>query len=345
MTSALATILLSDTLHAAQMRGASDVHFAPGLPPVLRIDGRLEACGASGVSPEDVERVAASLFGDAERERLAEVGDATTTIAEEGTTIRAHAARTMDGLSLTLRFLAREVPSPRSLELPEVLSDLARAPRGLLMLGGPTGSGKSTTLASLIAMLNDTSARKIITLEDPVEYRIPPKRSLIVQRQIGRDVRTFAEAIRGALRSDPDVIVIGEMRDADTISAAIAAAETGHLVLATVHTGDVPQSVDRLIDAFPSDRAEHARGRIANVLLAVICQRLVPRATGSGRHLAAEVLVATDAVRHMIRDGKHHQLPSVMATSRRFGMQTLEAHLSSLVARGAITPACAEAAR
>ncbi len=332
-------------MHAAKTRGASDVHLVPGLPPMLRIDGRLEAYAGAGISSNDLEQVALSLLGDAERERLNESGDATATVVDAGTTIRAHAARTANGVSVTLRFLAREVPSPRSLDLPDVLSDLVRSPRGLVMLGGPTGSGKSTTLASLIAMLNDTSARKIVTIEDPVEYRIAPRRSLIVQRQVGRDVRTFAEAIRGALRSDPDVIVIGEMRDTETISAAISAAETGHLVLATVHTGDVPQSIDRLVDAFPSDRAEHARGRIANVLLAVVCQRLVPRAAGSGRQLVAEVLIATDAVRHMIRDGKHHQLPSVMATSRRLGMQTLEAHLASLVARGAITTDCAEAAR
>ncbi len=345
MTSALATVLLSDALHAAETRGASDVHLVPGLPPVLRIDGRLEAYVGSGISADDLEQIALSLLSDAERERMNDVGDATATVVEGGTTIRAHAARTTDGVSVTLRFLARKVPLPRSLELPEILSELARSSRGLFMLGGPTGSGKSTTLASLIAMLNETSERKIITVEDPVEYRIAPKRSLIVQRQVGRDVRTFAQAIRGALRSDPDVIVIGEMRDSETIFAAITAAETGHLVLATVHTGDAPQSIDRLVDAFPSDRAEHARGRIANVLLAVVCQRLIPRAAGSGRQLAAEVLVATDAVRHMIRDGKHHQLPSVIATGRRFGMQTLEADLSSLVARGAITPACAEAAR
>jgi twitching motility protein PilT len=182
-----------------------------------------------------------------------------------------------------------------------------------------------------------------MTIEDPIEYRLDSLRSVVVQRQVGRDAASFADAISGALRSDPDVIVIGEIRDTATVAAAIVAAETGHLVLATLHTGDAPHSIDRLVDAFPSERTEYVRGRIAHVLLCSISQRLVQRANGAGRCVAAEVLVVNDAVRHMIRDGKHHQLPSVMATGRRFGMQTLEAHLSDLVTCGTVTADTADA--
>ena len=343
MTSAIGTVLLSDALHAAHCRDASDVHLVPGMPPILRVDGRLETWRGKGLGAEDLRVLAERYFNEQEREQLSRCGDVTTTSLERETPMRVHAARISEGIALTLRFLSRSVPTVEGLELPAIVNDIIRRPSGLVVLGGPTGSGKSTTLAALVMTLNRDMAKKIITVEDPIEYKIESQRSLIVQRQVGREVETFAHAVIGALRSDPDVIVIGEIRDPATVAAAITAAETGHLVLATLHTGDAPQSIDRLVDAFPAERAEYVRGRIAHVLLCAISQRLVPRADGSGRRLVAEVLVVNDAVRHMIRDGKHHQLPSVMATGKRFGMQTLEAHLTELVAAGAVDATAAEA--
>ncbi|HEY9085231.1 MAG TPA: PilT/PilU family type 4a pilus ATPase [Candidatus Tyrphobacter sp.] len=342
--SALATVLLSDALHAAHARRASDLHLIPSLPPVLRIDGKLEPWEGPGFSAEDLAGISVSFLDEAQRELLQRSGDVTATIVDAGVPVRIHAHRTGEGTAFALRFLAQDAPSFAELDLPCVVAELSRRPHGLIILGGPTGSGKSTTLASLVALINDESSRKIIMIEDPIEYRIRSKRSIIVQRQVGRDVPTFSQAVIGALRSDPDVIVIGEMREPATTAAAIAAAETGHLVLATLHAGDAAQGIDRLVDAFPAERMEYARARLAQVLLGIVAQRLVERASGTGRRAAAEVLVATDAVRHMIRDGKQHQLPTVMATGRQFGMQTLSIHLSELVSGGQITAATARRA-
>ncbi len=288
----------------------------------------------------DLRSLAQEFLDEPDRSQLQRVGDVTAA-AGDPETVRVHVTRVAQGVALTLRFLARTVPSIEELDLPEILAQIVRRPHGLVVLGGPTGSGKTTTLAALVAAINRDCAKKIVTIEDPIEYRIASARSVVVQRQAGRDVPDFAHAVIGALRSDPDVIVIGEIRDAQTVAAAIAAAETGHLVLATLHTGDASQSVDRLVDAFAGERTEYVRGRIAHVLLCAISQRLVPRASGGGRCLAAEVLVVNDAVRHMIREGKHHQLGSVMATGRALGMQTLAAHLAALVERGDVSPAAA----
>lgn len=343
MINAMGTVLFFDALHTARVRMASDLHLVEGLPPVLRIDGTLQAWEGPGLSRDDLEALAERLLDADERQQLARTGDLTVTNIEGEAPIRVHASRVAASTTLTLRFLARDLPSIEALDLPSVVNDVARRACGLIILGGPTGSGKSTTLAAIVTTINRDTARKIIMIEDPVEYRLNSIRSLVLQRQVGRDVPSFAEAVRAALRSDPDVIVIGEIRDAATAQAAIVAAETGHLVLATLHTGDASQSIDRLVDAFPTERAEYVRGRIAHVLLCSISQRLVQRANGAGRRIAAEVLIVNDAVRHMIRDGKHHQLPSVMATGRRFGMQTLEAHLLDLVSCGAVTADIAEA--
>lgn len=343
MTSALGSVLLTDALHAARLRRASDVHLAAHCPPMLRIDGQLDPCRCPGLEAEDLAGLATVLLSEGERELLERDGDVTGRIVESGVPVRIHATRTAEGIAFAFRFLYAGVPSLQELELPPVLAELVRRPHGLIVLGGPTGSGKSTTLAALVALMNDETSRKIITIEDPIEYHLVSKQSLIIQRQVGRDVSGFASAISGALRSDPDVIVVGEMRDSATVAAAITAAETGHLVLATLHTGDVAQSVDRIVDAFPAERGEYARGRLSQTLVGVVCQRLVARASGVGRCVAAEILVVTDAVRHMLREGKHHQLPTVMSTGRRFGMQTLGAHLAELVAAGVVTAAVADA--
>jgi twitching motility protein PilT len=344
VTSALGTVLLSDAVLVAQTRNASDVHLTPGQPPMVRIDGTLERLGDELVSRYDLDALEAAFLADGDRRRLRDCGDVTAICTHHGCLLRVHAFRTGEGTGFAFRFLERELRTLGELGVPEVMGRLARRQSGLAIVSGPTGSGKSTSLAAILATLSAEEPKKIVTIEDPIEYPIHGGKAVVVQRQIGRDVTDFAQAVRGALRSDPDVIAIGEMRDHETVAAAIVAAETGHLVLATLHAADSAQTVDRLVDAFSAQNAEAVRGRIAQVLLGVMCQRLVKRANG-GRVLAAELLVATDAVRHMIRDGKHHQLPTVIATGRRFGMQSLDGHLCDLVAAGVVTGVEAERVR
>ncbi len=342
MTNALGAVLLDDALHAARTLGASDLHLAPFVPPMLRIDGVLQPRTGPGLSADDLAHLERRFLNDDERCRLTESGDVTSTMADGDATIRVHASRLTAGTTFALRFLAGRIPSPQAIGIPAIIGTLALRPSGLVVIGGPTGSGKSTTLASLVDALRREQAKKIITIEDPIEYRMESGRSLVVQREVGSDVETFEQAIRGALRSDPDVIVIGEMRDHATVAAAIVAAETGHLVLATLHTADAVQTVDRLIDALGGERSQGVRGRIAQVLLAATSQRLMRRFGGAGRVMATEVLVSTDSVRHMIRDGKQHQLPNVIATGRRFGMQSLESHVAELSCAGAVAPQVAD---
>jgi twitching motility protein PilT len=234
---------------------------------------------------------------------------------------------------VVVRLLAQAVPQLADLGLPPTIASFAQAPLGLVLFTGPTGSGKTTALAALIDRINREGERNIVTVEDPIEYVHTPIRSIVTQCEIGRDVADFARALRGVLRADPDVILIGEMRDRETIAAALTAAETGHLVFATLHTNDTAQTIDRIIDAFPSEAQAQIRAQLAAVLLATVGLRLVPRSRGSGRRAAAELLVATDAVRNLIREGKTHQLRNAIVTGRGAGMQTLEAHLSELVAR------------
>jgi twitching motility protein PilT len=229
------------------------------------------------------------------------------------------------------------VPQLAALGLPAGIAALAAAPLGLVLFTGPTGSGKTTALAALVDSINRTSERNIITIEDPVEYVHTPIRSTIAHCEVGRDVVDFAEALRGLLRADPDVILVGEMRDRETIAAALTAAETGHLVLATLHTNDAAQTIDRIVDAFPSDAQAQIRAQLAAVLLATVALRLVPRAGAAGRCAAAEILMATDGVRALIRDGKTHQLRNAIVTGRKHGMQTLESDLSDLVMRRVIS--------
>lgn len=344
MTNPLATVVISDAMHAAHTRRASDLHLQPALPPILRVDGALQPWDGPRLSCEDLDALTHDFLNEEDRGVLRCRGDVTTTISSSGNPIRVHAHRVAGGTAFALRFLQRDAPTFADLGLPSVIAELAYHPHGLMVFAGSTGSGKSTTLAALIELMNREMRRKIVTIEDPIEYTIPSKDSVIVQRQVGRDVPTFADAVVGTLRSDPDVIVIGEMRDGATVRAAIGAAETGHLVLGTLHSSGAAQSIDRLIDGFGAQDDQAARGRLAQVLLGVITQRLIVRACGTGRRPATEILVVTDAVRHMIRDGRQHQLSTVMTTGRQFGMQTLEMHVAELLASGEIDAAAAESA-
>jgi twitching motility protein PilT len=331
---ALAAIRISELLHNARVRAASDIHFGGAARPALRIDGRLIMLDDQPLPEHAIVTFLEAQLGPAALRRLAELGtaDAACRIAGLGPA-RIHAYRQLGGVRVVVRLLAETVPQLGALELPPTIGALAAAPLGLVLFTGPTGSGKTTALAGLIDTINRTSERNIITIEDPVEYVHTPIRSSIAHCEVGRDVANYAEALRGMLRADPDVILIGEMRDRETIAAALTAAETGHLVLATLHTNDAAQTIDRIVDAFPGETQSQIRAQLAAVLLAAVGLRLVPRLSGCGRRSAAEILIATDGVRTMIREGKTHQLRNAIVTGRGVGMQTLEHHLCELVAR------------
>lgn len=338
MSAALAQSRLKEVLRIARLCDASDVHLSPGAVPVFRIDGVLAPQQTLAIDSAELECIAASALPERALQQYAKTGDAGARYTDEDFgTIRVHFYRSSHGSCLALRLLAKEVPSCEQINMPPVVQELVHRPHGLVVFAGPTGSGKTTALAALIAAMNRRNAQHIITIEDPIEYEHRSDLALIHQREIGRDAPSFADAVRGALRSDPDVLLIGEMRDARTMHAALTAAETGHLVLTTLHTSDAPQTVDRIVSMFAGALQDQIRIQLAQSIVAVVCMRLLPRAHGRGRRSACEVMIASDAVRALIRDGKPHQLRNVIATSRHIGMQTLEAHLSALVLRDEIT--------
>ena len=345
MNDSFSEIRFNDLIHVAEARAASDIHLIPGSRPSIRVDGALQFVDGPIVTAEETLHLVRRLLDESTLAMLNDLGDATSTWGGfERTVMRVHAFRAQGATTLSMRLLPRTVPSLDSLHLPTTVSALAQKQRGLILFTGPTGSGKSTSMAALLAEINRNQACRIVTIEDPIEYRHASDRSTIVQREVGRDVRSFADAVIGALRADPDVVMIGEMRDAATIRSAMTAAETGHLVLATLHTGDAVQTVDRIVDAFSGSEQAQIRAQLASALVAVVCQRLLPRSSGNGRRVAAEVLVATDAVRATIREGRTHQLRNLIITGRQSGMQTLEHHLSDLLSQRIIDGAVAYAA-
>jgi twitching motility protein PilT len=330
-------VRLEELIVFARARHASDLHLGAQTPPTLRVDGRLIMLDVAAFDSTTLEAFAAEVIPVAGCDRLATIGNADIALRRgPGTPYRLHAYRTTAGLRLAFRFLADVLPSLETLALPAIVSSFAERPNGLVLFTGPTGSGKTTALAALLDRINRTSERVIVTVEDPVEYVHVSSRSLVAHSEIGTDVVDYAEALRGFMRADPDVIFVGEMRDRPTMEAALTAAETGHLVLSTIHTNDAAQAIDRIIDSFSSEAHAQIRVQLAATLIAVVSLRLIPTRAGGGRAAAAEILIATDAVRAIIRDGKTHQLRNTIATSRAVGMQTLESHLSDLVARGSI---------
>ncbi|MBE3555427.1 MAG: PilT/PilU family type 4a pilus ATPase, partial [Thermicanus sp.] len=254
---------------------------------------------------------------------------------------RVNVYRQRGGVSIAARVIPSHIPSLGELQMPKVLREVAEKPHGLFLVTGPTGSGKSTTLAAMINYINETQAKHIVTLEDPIEYLHPHKRSIVDQREIGNDTMSFASGLRASLRQDPDVILVGEMRDLETISTAITAAETGHLVLATLHTNDAAQTVDRIIDVFPAEQQGQIRLQVAEVLIGILSIRLLPLAKGKGRVAATEILINTPAAANLIRQNKSHQLRSLMQTGRALGMHTMEMHIRELLATQIISPAVA----
>jgi twitching motility protein PilT len=326
-----------ELIAAARERGASDVHVPPREAPALRIDGELVRVPERACAAEEIAAYLDLALDDVARERFAADGTADLSVVDARLgALRIHVFKERRGPRLAIRLLANDVPSLDRLGLPPAIAALADRRTGLILVTGPTGSGKSTAVAALVDRVNRTAARHIVTIEDPIEYYHQPIRSLIAHREVGRDTTSYASALRGFMRADPDVIVIGEMRDRETIGAALTAAETGHLVIATLHTAETVQAVDRIVDAFSGGEQAQVRAQLALTLAAVVGLRLVKGVTG-GRRAACEVLVATDAVRSLIRENKAHQLRNVIATGRSAGMQTLEAHLDELVAIGAVT--------
>lgn len=330
------------TALARQMK-ASDIHISQGLPLMFRIDGKLVEAPVQ--FDEDATRaLIENTLDESHREALdTQRLDADFAIAApDGTRSRVNVFYQQGKISATLRLLNDEIPTMEQLGLPPVLKKLADEPRGLILVTGPTGSGKSTTLAAMIDHINKTRSDHIITIEDPIEYVYQGRRSLIHQREVGADVRSFASALRSALREDPDVILVGEMRDYETISAAVTAAETGHLVMSTLHTIGAAQTIDRIIDVCPAGAQNQIRGQLAAVLRGVITQQLLPLAVGKGRCAATEILVGTDAVANLIREGKCYQIPSILQSGAALGMHSLNADLARLVSTGRITREAAE---
>jgi len=324
-----------DLLKAAVKLGASDVHLNPGNTPRHRVRGDLQPMTDRKLAPEDTIKAAREILNEKQLEDLQRKGevDCAVFFPEVGR-CRINVYSQKRHVNLAIRILNSTVPTIQSLGLPRLVEEIALKRQGLVLVTGPTGSGKSTTLAAIINHINETQSRHIITLEDPIEYVHQSRKSLISQREIGIDTASFASGLRAALRQDPDVILVGEMRDLETISTAITAAETGHLVLATLHTPDAPQTVDRIIDVFPTNQQRQIRIQLASVLIAVLSQRLIPRLNGGDRVMAMEVLINTPAAANLIRQEKVYQLKSLMQTNRHLGMQTMSSAIQKLVAEG-----------
>ena len=322
-------------LRQARAAGASDLHLTAGGVPVVRILGRLRPLSDKPATDKELAAVVAALPSWV-RDELARAGEVDCAWTDAtGERYRLNIFRQGDNCAAAVRLLQGTVPDCDSLGLPPALRGQIERRQGLVLVTGPTGSGKTTTLAALVQEINRTQAVHIVTLEDPVEYRYEQGLALIHQREVGRDTKSFASGLRSALREDPDVILVGELRDAETIAIALTAAETGHLVLATMHTGDVIGSVNRILEALPQNQRQ-VRSQLAECLQTVVCQRLLPRADGRGRVAAFELLVATDALRHLIREGQTHQLASYIQMGARQGMTTMEESVRRLRQSGVI---------
>jgi len=319
-------------------RIASDIHITVGIPPNLRVNGELVAFGDTPLTPEDTEELVRQVLSDSQFDVLNDRGEIDFSYSAPGQgRFRVNAYIQRGSYGLALRIIPLEIPSMQKLGLPPVISDLTRLARGLVLVTGPTGSGKSTTLATMIDQINRERKKHILTLEDPIEYLHKHNKSIVNQREIGTDSKSFSSALRGALRQDPDVILVGEMRDLDTISIAITAAETGHLVLSTLHTLGSAKTIDRIIDVFPPYQQQQIRVQLASVLQAVISQQLLPKADGNGRVAAMEVMIATPAIRNLIREDKVHQIDTAIQTGSKYRMQTMDNSLTELYRRGQIS--------
>ncbi|WP_461200205.1 type IV pilus twitching motility protein PilT [Anoxybacillus sp. TBDG-1] len=324
-------------LRAAFELKASDIHLTVGIPPIFRINGDLKRYGQDVLSPTDTEQMAKAIVPEKMWSYFEENGELDLSYSLAGVSrFRVNVFKQRGCISLAIRIVPTKIPTLDELQLPDVLKKLVTKPQGLILVTGPTGSGKSTTLAAMIDYMNKTMRKHIITLEDPIEYVHKHGGCVIDQREVGTDTNNFANGLRAALRQDPDVILVGEMRDLETIQTAITAAETGHLVFGTLHTSSAPATIDRIIDVFQPEQQAQIRIQLATVLVAIISQRLFPRAQNNGRIAATEILINNAAVANLIRNGKIHQIPSIMQTNRTLGMHTLEASMKELMQQGLI---------
>lgn len=317
---------------------ASDLHITVGVPPVMRIYGELKKYGDKPLTPEDTNEIVKNLLSERQLKALNEQGEIDISYSQSGLgRFRVNVYKQRGSYGAAIRIVALEIPSMKELGLPPVVKDLALKKRGLVLVTGPTGSGKSTTLASMIDFINNDRSCHILTLEDPIEYLHRHNKSIVNQREIGNDSNSFANALRSALRQDPDVILVGEMRDLETMSIAITAAETGHLVLSTLHTVGAAKTIDRIIDVFPPYQHQQIKVQLSSVLEGVISQQLLPKIDGGGRIAALEIMIGTTAVRNLIREGKTHQIQTIVQTGSKFGMKTMDSSISEFLARGIIS--------
>src|SRR3990170_5383000 len=325
----------AEVLLQVMERQASDLHLTAGSPPMIRHHGRLHALDYPHLTPQLTREVIYSILTNDQRQRLETDWQIDLAYSIPGKArFRVNAYMQRAALSAAFRLIPPDMPKLSSLGLPPVLEDFTKKPRGFVLVTGPTGSGKSTSLAAMIDLINDARHEHIMTIEDPIEFLHRHKNCIVNQRELGTDAESFGKALKAALRQDPDVILVGEMRDLETMQTALTAAETGHLVFATLHTQDTAQTVDRIVDSFPPEQQHQVRSQLAIALLGIVTQQLLPTADGQGRICACEVLVPTPAVRNLIREGKTHQIYSAVQTGSAHGMQSMDSYLATLVRQG-----------
>lgn len=329
---------LRELLMLSIEKKASDLHLTENMPPILRMDGRLTLTNLPKLTRDDLKRLVYSVLTNEQKEvfeRNWELDLSVAMMEMDRFRVNVHIQR--GSVEAAFRRIPLEIPRIEQLDLPQIVSDLARKPNGLVLVTGPTGVGKTTTMAAMIDLINTERQDMIISIEDPIEFLHKNKKSIIKQREVFSDTKSFAEALRHALRQDPDVIFVGEMRDLETISTALTAAETGHLVLATLHTPDAPQTVERIIDVFPPFQQQQVKLQLADCLQGVVSQLLLPRASGIGRVVATEVMIGTPAIRNLIREQEIEQMPTLIQTGHQFGMRTMDKSLKELYKSGVIT--------
>lgn len=330
-------INIVDLTNIGRSEGASDIHISVGVPATIRVDGNLIPINNKVLNKEDVKKLIYEITNEKDIKKLDTKGEVDFTYSNLGEDrYRVNIFKQRGNYSMVLRIIPSEIPKIESLGLPNILKDLSMLKQGLILVTGPTGSGKSTTLATMIEFINKEKNCHILTLEDPIEYVHKHNNSIINQREVGKDTQNFSVALRAALRQDPDVILVGEMRDLETISTVLTAAETGHLVLSSLHTLGAAKTINRIIDVFPSDQQQQIRNQLAEVLQAVLSQKLLPKINTEGRVAACEIMISTQAVRNLIRENKIHQIDNVIETGTKYGMQNFNSELINLYEKGII---------